>query len=1403
MICSLLQYFPVVSSLSFTAPNSCQDETYLQSHRLECFLYSFTVKIPDETFKESFIKLEIKDFKCSQFYLFNVSATIPKKQEIDIQVLQTAATCHGKYHVTGGISGNLRATVEQLTAAPPALTTKFQIEDIARHDINSPFRFFTKSCQTELGVSKLHFDGSISAHLIQVFDRTIKHYVRIALQENICPLLPEQVDPFVNSYLQKFNEWKQQYLPSPEFLWQESDGILNSESEPIDPSTYNIPQYLFNQIDTLLKNHWQHGWTNASYCPDPDCQQYQKGISGMLGPFGRIIGIPLHQNISLHNKDGQRLQLYLPRMEILGVGQINELQVNHLFTNNSLAITAPDAQVSLYDDSAGPDNIKLLLKEFFHLQVTVKQFGMEIAPLLQVVKWDEITVLQVIQAVESWMNTKDVISSMGCVLSSIHTMQLTDWITNVIFQDIQLTPAASSSATANLEHDVDQIITTLMSNLVIPEYTDLWTELGQGLVRGPAKTRLNAFIRKWLQQHSRTCPSASNNTTPEPWWIDFSKWKFLYQFNQVLRDNLKGINQFLYCWQLTLQHLLQSRLFDLKDVPSLYLKNFDTLTELQLLQPYSNSTEHQQLKTKVSWGMPQQLPEATMQFHVSNLDNATSVINVTLFGTIQADISTQLDYNLNDLQNVTLANLLQHVQCGILPAADLQLLPSSELLDNVIGINVTVETNNTVVQWSTLEYANYTDFVQQIVSWSAENIRTLVNNISNEFIMGSPKACPGIEISDDNDDTKDTSDPSWMQYPLVWIALFVMVGAQVVVLQIGESNKKNCNETSRNNEVEASSTSLYQPLLEEPIDLVFDQPVSTMMNTLEEEQQSDIFNDMRRLDQSLLGDIRDQLFDEQWQEDNRQQRQSQDQQQVQEESSNTTLMNAKEISEVTRFVLPMLVIGTIILLMSSNLSVGASVNLVIKLLEDESNRYIHLPGLFEFSLMNTITELYKAGIYPLLFLVVVFSGIWPYAKLLFMLHTWLKPYDSNAMHQREKRLLTLDALSKFSLVDTYVLVVFVVSFRFNLDLMSTSLGLDVYVTPEFGFYAFLLATCMSLVLGHGMLYFHRKSTKQYEREQDGFNSPIDYNDETIEMKESILDHTFCIRENGVFTQKQLSRFFQALLFTSCLVALVLLQIGYRQQSFIFEFGGLAGMLLQEEAGSGKQRFTYSLLSLGAAIPQSVEDPSNFGIIMLQMAYYFYSVVTPIICLFCLTLLLIFPMSLSRQRYVLVAAEICNAWGAVEVLLLSICAALFQISTFSSFIIGDKCDIINTVMEDLTKRGIIPGDNIVTRCFDVKAFLDPSNCLYLIAGVLLNSFVVSTGLKIAHNAVDERCNPTPTLTRRSFAEKMMNMPVIGSVAFGQIRISREDGDDDETDARTSDPDEDVAIEEEQPEWRSWF
>jgi hypothetical protein len=91
---------------------------------------------------------------------------------------------------------------------------------------------------------------------------------------------------------------------------------------------------------------------------------------------------------------------------------------------------------------------------------------------------------------------------------------------------------------------------------------------------------------------------------------------------------------------------------------------------------------------------------------------------------------------------------------------------------------------------------------------------------------------------------------------------------------------------------------------------------------------------------------------------------------------------------LVRHAFPTVVIGTIFLLLASNLSVGASVNIVMS---SGGNQTVSLPSLFAFSLGNTVREMCRAGIYALMFLVVVFSGVWPYIKLVLMLFGWFAP----------------------------------------------------------------------------------------------------------------------------------------------------------------------------------------------------------------------------------------------------------------------------------------------------------------------------------------------------------------------------------------------------------------------------
>jgi hypothetical protein len=256
---------------------------------------------------------------------------------------------------------------------------------------------------------------------------------------------------------------------------------------------------------------------------------------------------------------------------------------------------------------------------------------------------------------------------------------------------------------------------------------------------------------------------------------------------------------------------------------------------------------------------------------------------------------------------------------------------------------------------------------------------------------------------------------------------------------------------------------------------------------------------------------------------------------------------------------------------------------------------------------------------------------------------------------------------------------------------------------------------MSLIAGHIILYFHRRSLVDIK--------PLDA------AKESLSQHEFQDMEGG--SQRQMTWLFSGLIVAVMTLAVVFLSIGMLTKSFIFEVGGLAGKLLGDD-----RRKAYSLLSLGSSLPKSVQDPASLGMTCLQTAYYFYSVIMPFTCLAALGLLFLVPLTLPSQQRMMAVAEIANAWSAVEVFALSIIASLFEISTFASFLVGHKCDLINEFLANHF-------DN--NTCYTVKSSVE-SNVWYLICGAHLNSLIVSFLRKVAHRAVNERLEQQGNLNK---------------------------------------------------------
>ena len=210
---------------------------------------------------------------------------------------------------------------------------------------------------------------------------------------------------------------------------------------------------------------------------------------------------------------------------------------------------------------------------------------------------------------------------------------------------------------------------------------------------------------------------------------------------------------------------------------------------------------------------------------------------------------------------------------------------------------------------------------------------------------------------------------------------------------------------------------------------------------------------------------------------------------------------------------------------------------------------IELPSLFDFTLVNSVRDMWQAKVYPLSMLIAVFSGFWPHCKLLLLLVCWHCPSTMLGSNCREQILRTLDAFGKWSLVDNYVLVMMMIAFRFQIGLAaegeeaSLASAIDVIVGAGSGFFSFLAATMLSMLLTHLVLAYHRAAqTTGDVLLDDGGREPL-------------RAHRFASVDKRWLAFTLTGQVAVALLL---LGSLVLLLVGATVPAFEFEFRGAAG-----------------------------------------------------------------------------------------------------------------------------------------------------------------------------------------------------------------------------------------------------
>lgn len=388
-----------------------------------------------------------------------------------------------------------------------------------------------------------------------------------------------------------------------------------------------------------------------------------------------------------------------------------------------------------------------------------------------------------------------------------------------------------------------------------------------------------------------------------------------------------------------------------------------------------------------------------------------------------------------------------------------------------------------------------------------------------------------------------------------------------------------------------------------------------------------------------------------------------------------TLMFNPNISLLVRIMTPLFIMGTIALFVYSN-SVYA-VDVMIEL--DLGDRVATPPPLFSFSLQNTVEDMWNAEVYPLAILIAFFSGAWPYIKLCTMMAAWVLPPSIMKIGFRETSLTALDVLGKWSLIDAYVMVMMMVAFHVELDL-ADNLAVIITVVSKTGFYTFITASIASLIAGHIVLYYHHYIIEMR-------TAPAE------DDAEAIMNRNFPVLSRGTIVKCTPAG--KMALVIALVVTGAAIWFGASIETFKFEFRGLVGYLMGQDADA-----PYSLVSVGTTLPEASGKTSDPGISYLQAAYFLFGVGMPLALIAASLVLWVVPLKLKMQQKLFLAAEIFNAWSALDVFVVSIIAALLEIQQFAAFIVGDACDSINELLEENWDEEL-HGDD---KCFDVVAIL---------------------------------------------------------------------------------------------------
>ena len=407
-----------------------------------------------------------------------------------------------------------------------------------------------------------------------------------------------------------------------------------------------------------------------------------------------------------------------------------------------------------------------------------------------------------------------------------------------------------------------------------------------------------------------------------------------------------------------------------------------------------------------------------------------------------------------------------------------------------------------------------------------------------------------------------------------------------------------------------------------------------------------------------------------------------------------------------RIFLPLAILLTIALFISSNTARGAIVFLMFKI-----GRRIEVPSYLDFSLVNNIHDLWVAGSRFLAILLTIFSLIGPYLILVLMLTCFCLPASILSPKSREKILIIINFTGKFTLLDFYVVIFLLLTYHFLIPIPVAKQSLakektiiDIVVTEKYGYSSLIIGIFFLLILSHIISNLNR-SLYSHPDEDKGEKAQSCRAIICFAKMKYIGDIPFRIIISVVFC-----------------ITLGLIIAGGIVLCFAFHYKGLTGIVLDV--------FKIPIIrDLGAIIiefvlPEAYEfEPQA---LLTQIVYFGTVYVIPLTFLFFAGILWFFPMPRKAQKFFYALAEILNAWSCVEIFIIGLLGTVSGIEHFTKFIIDDKFSKIEPLVNKYFSDTFFKVDST----FNIGFWL-------FMPGAILFFITSFTILKISRDVIYER------------------------------------------------------------------